>query len=329
MNFNELKERAGIVIMGVDRPIAMDAQAPLTTTPNGGIPALFTTYQDPRVIETVLAPVRMAEIFSERKMGTAITPNAIFTRVENTGTIATYGDFDNNGTASANTSFPQRDHYYYQTNITIGDLEIEQYQAANLDWVSRKQQSAAMALNRFQNKTYIYGVSGMKLYGMLNDPNLIAPLNLNVPNLGSMTAEDMFNQVFRPIYNQLVKQTVGNINAYTPMKLLLSPQFQTNLQNTNQFGKSLQTLLSENYPNLTIEVIPEYGQGTGGENVQWLVEEFEGMKTVELGFTEKMRVHAMDRETSGWKQKRSQGSLGAVVFAPTFVSSAIVGTASA
>lgn len=328
MSLQHLQQTKGLVFQGVERPVllGLDAQANLTTTANAGVPALFTQYVDPRVIETVLTPVRAAEIFSERRMGDMTTVNAQFLRVENTGNVASYGDFDDNGQADVNASFPVRDHYYYQTMIRVGEKEVEQYAKANIDWTFQKQNSAAMALNRFQNQTYIFGIEGLKLYGILNDPNLIAPLNINVASLESMVAEDMLNLVFRPIYKQLVSQSPGNINASLPMTLILSPAMETYMQNTNSFGNSVADLLKKNYPNLTIEVVPEYGQGSGGENIQWIVKEHNGVPTVELGFTEKMRVHAMEIKTSGYLQKRSQGTLGACVFQPIFVSSAVVGS---
>ena len=331
MSLEALKDKYGLV-WETNEPVkmmAMDAQASLTTSPTAGVPQWFTQWIDPRVIETVLTPVKMATIFSERRMGDMTTTKAQFTRVENTGTVATYGDFDTNGMADTNASFPMRDHYYYQTHIQLGDREIAQYNKANLDWVSRKQISAASALNRFQNRAYIFGIQGLELYGTLNDPDLIAPLNINVSNIATMSAEDMVNQVFRPIYNQLNKQARGNVDSGTPMKLILSPNMETYMQNTNSFGNSVSDLLKKNYPNLTIEIVPEYGIGAAGENIQWIVPEYDGMPTVELGFTEKMRVHAMEIKTSSYLQKRSQGTLGACIFSPIFVSSAIVGSTGA
>lgn len=327
-NYQALAQKFGLVQEGVANPelLGMDSQATLTTMATAGVPAFFLQYVDTRVIETVLTPVRAAEIFPERRMGDATTVNAQFLRVENTGNVSTYGDFDENGQADANASFPVRDHYYYQTMIRLGTLEIEKFAAANIDWPFQKQNSAAKALNRFQNQSYIFGIQGLKLYGLLNDPNLIAPLNINISGLASLPAEDMLNQVFRPIYNQLNKQAQGHVNASTPMTLILSPNMETYMQNTNSFGNSVADLLKKNYPNLTIEVVPEYGQSSGGENIQWLVKDFDGMPTVELGFTEKMRVHAMEVKTSGYLQKRSQGTMGACIFNPVFVSSAVVGT---
>lgn len=329
MSLELLKDKYGLAFETSEplKVLAMDEQASLTTYANAGIPQQFTQYFDPRVIETVLTPVRMAEIFPERRLGDITTTKAQFVRVENTGTVSSYGDFDGNGTSDANASFPFRDHYYFQTNIRVGTREIETYNKANLDWVYRKQQSAAQALNRFTNQSYVFGVQGLQLYGTLNDPDLIAPLNINLSSIATAPAEDIVNQVFRPIYNQLVKQTKGNINASSPFKLVLSPNMETYMQNTNSFGNSVSELLMKNYPNLKIEVVPEYGQGSGGENIQWILDDFNGMPTIELGFTEKMRVHAMEVKTSGYLQKRSQGTLGACIYNPIFVSSAIVGSA--
>ena len=55
--------------------------------------------------------------------------------------------------------------------------------------------------------------------------------------------------------------------------------------------------------------------------VQLVVDEYEGQTTVELGFTEKMRVHPLIQMLSGYEQKRSQGTLGAIIYRPLFIAS--------
>src|SRR6185436_10576122 len=85
MNLHDLQQNAGIVFAtgyapnvlsvqersrmeGELRRVAMDA-APLLTAPNAGILSLFTTYVDPRVIETLVEPMKAAQIFGETKKG--------------------------------------------------------------------------------------------------------------------------------------------------------------------------------------------------------------------------------------------------------------------
>jgi hypothetical protein len=50
---------------------------------------------------------------------------------------------------------------------------------ARVDWANRLNIASILTLNKYQNKTYFYGVEGLENYGLLNDPNLPAPI---VPN---------------------------------------------------------------------------------------------------------------------------------------------------
>lgn len=72
--------------------------------------------------------------------------------------------------SDANVNYPSRQPYHYQTLIRVGERELAIAGAARLDWSSRKQISAALTLNKFQNKSYIFGIAGLENYGMLNDP---------------------------------------------------------------------------------------------------------------------------------------------------------------
>ncbi|MEM8437574.1 hypothetical protein Q4S09_16330 [Morganella morganii] len=76
LNLNALEQRAGIVfatgyntqeLTPLAKSMAMDSE--LVTAPNAGILSLFTTYVDPKLIEVLVTPMRMAEIFGETKKG--------------------------------------------------------------------------------------------------------------------------------------------------------------------------------------------------------------------------------------------------------------------
>ena len=81
--------------------------------------------------------------------------------------------------------------------------------------------------------------------------------------------------------------------------------------------------MSKNFPGLKIVTVPEYSTAAG-EQVQLIVDDYEGQPTVELAFTEKMRVHPLIQAKSGFEQKRSQGTLGAVIYRPLFIASMLV-----
>ncbi|WP_368870093.1 DUF2184 domain-containing protein [Proteus mirabilis] len=328
LNFNALEQRAGIVfatgynpqaLTPLAKQMAMDSE--LVTTPNAGVLSLFTTYVDPKLIETLVIPMRMAEIFGETKKGDWTTQTAYFPVIESTGETSSYGDYSNNGQAGVNVNWPMRQPYHYQTIIRLGEKEMAMAGAAKIDWSSRKQIAAALTLNKFQNKSYIYGIDGLQNYGILNDPDSLP--NVTSTPWEAMDGQGVYDSIQGKLYSELIKQTNGHVETSTPMVLLLSPENEVNLHKTNQYNVNVYDQLNKNFPNLEIRSIPEFSTDAG-EIVKLIVREYEGQETLDLSFTEKMRVHAMIPELSSWKQKRSQGTFGCIIYRPMFIASMLV-----
>lgn len=120
--------------------------------------------------------MEMAKIVGEEQMGDWTTTSAMFTTVEPTGSTTTYDDFSEDGMSDANVSFEERDPYLYQTNTKWGDLEVAKAGVAKLDWINRKHQASIMTLQRFQNRSYAYSITGIRNYGLLNDPMVFVKL---------------------------------------------------------------------------------------------------------------------------------------------------------
>ena len=302
--------------------IAMDADyvgGTAQTSANGGIPSLLTTWVDPAFVEILLTELKMAKVFGEVKKGDRTTSSIMIPVVEASGETSAYGDFNNNGMSGANVNYVSRQPFAYQTNIRIGQVETEIAGEARIDWVAQHVNAATITLNKYQNQTYLYGVDGLQNYGMLNDPSL--PAALTGVNWYSLTALATFNEL-QKLMGQLVTQGRGYVDENSPLTLLLSPAMAINLRKINDFGITVREMLKESFPNMTIESIPEYSTASG-EYIQLILDSHNGRKTAEMGFTEKMRVGNVVLGLSGWEQKRSQTSLGAIIYYPMFVASMI------
>lgn len=336
MNLHDLQRNAGIVFAtgyapnvlsvqerqrmeGELRQVAMDA-APLLTAPNAGILSLFTTYVDPRVIEILVEPMKAAQIFGETKKGSWTDDFLQFPIAESTGETSSYDDFSENGMSGTNVNWETRDTYYYQTIIELGEREVERAGAAKLDWVSRKQISAALTLNKFQNKTYFNGVAGLRNWGILNDPSLLASITL--PTWVGGDGQVVYDGIAQ-LYGQLVEQTAGLIDRNSPFILLLSPQAEAAFTRTNMYNVNVSDQIKKNFPNMEVQTAPEMSTDAG-EAIKLIVKNYEGVDTVEPTFTEKMRVHPMVLGLSSWRQKRSQGTVGTIIYLPIMVASALV-----
>nr|DAN36165.1 MAG TPA: major capsid protein [Caudoviricetes sp.]DAN81583.1 MAG TPA: major capsid protein [Caudoviricetes sp.] len=320
--FNQLERDAGIVFMGgskkllgdkIAAALAMDAQPGLTTVGNSGIPAWMLNYVDPQLIEIILQPTKAAEVFGEMKKGDWTTETATFMTVEPTGEVSSYGDYNNNGVSGVNVNFPQRQSYHYQVFTRWGEREVARAGEAKIDYVARVNEASVNALNRFQNKTYLFGVKGLQNYGVLNDPSLPAATT-TAKTWANSTGEEVYESI-RKLFQTLLKQTGGKIDMNTPLLLVCSPTASVDLTKTNQYNVNVIDQLKKNFPNLRVETIPEYS-AISGETVQLIVEELDGQRTLDCAFTEKMRAHNMVLEASSIKQKKSQGTWGTIIYRP-------------
>lgn len=330
--FQSLAQDAGIIFPGTmdflvdgvshNIALAMDAQPALATVSNSGIPAYMSNFTDPKVIDILVAPMKAAVIVGESKKGDWTTTTATFPTVESTGEVSSYGDYNQNGSVGANANFNTRESYHYQTITQWGERELEMAGLAKLDWVSRLNIASVLTLNKYQNQTYFFGVSGLKLYGLLNDPSLPASIAPTAQwTLAGTTADVIFEDA-RRLVAKLISQLNGAIDAEAEMTLVTSPDVALALNKTNQYNVNVTDQVKKNFPNLKFETAPEYNTA-GGQLVQLIAKSIEGQETATAGFTEKMRAHAIVRDTSSFLQKKSQGTWGAIIFRPVAIASMI------
>ena len=340
-----VSRKFGIEFMGVDAQLqqtekerggllAMDAQPALVTVSNSGIPAFLSTYIDPKVIEVLVAPMKATEIVGEEtKKGDWTLETAMFPIVESTGMVSSYGDYAESGIAGANVNWVQRQSYTYQVITQWGERELEKMGLARIDWANRQRIASVLTLNKFQNKSYFFGIAGLANYGLLNDPSLSAPIApIADTTTGSslvtwaQKATDLTNGAIavyndiKALYGQLVSQANGlvELDMASPLTLVMSPTSQVYLTLTNQYNVNVQDMLKKNFPKMKIETAPEYSTASGNL-VQLIADEMQGQRTATTAFTEKLRAHPIKIELSSFKQKTSQGTWGTILFRPFLI----------
>ena len=335
-----LAQNAGVHFMGVDAQFqnpnaitlrdtgsgfACDAQPTLVTTSNSGIPAFLSTFIDPKLIEILVAPMKAAEVVGDEvKKGDWLTETATFPVVESTGLTSAYGDYSENGNAGANTNFPQRQPFHYQVMTQWGERELERAGLARIDWANRMNIASILTLNKYQNKTYFLGVAGLQNYGLLNDPALAAAISPTTKTAGgtswvNATANEVLNDIAK-LFQKAQSQANGLIDRDTGMTLAMSPLSDANgLTKVSDFNVSVADRIKKLYPNMTVKTAPEYTTGSG-ELVQLIVDELEGQRTASCAFTEKLRAHPIVVGASNFKQKKSQGTYGTIIYRPFLIS---------
>ena len=314
--------------------LAMDAQPGLVTDPNSAVPAILTTYIDPSIFEILFAPLKAAEILGEQRKGDWTTDTTMFPVVEHTGEVSSYGDYNENGRAGANTNWPQRQSYHFQVIMSYGDRELERAGLARINWVSEINRSGADLLNRYNNLTYLFGVNGLANYGLINDPNLPAPLTPATKAAGGVTwftaggspnatANEVYNDIIA-MFEYLVTANNGLVDQDSKLVLALSPSSAVALTFTNSFNVNVRDLLTKNFSKLRIVTVPQYGVQTttnsqgiaAGNLVQLIAENVEGQDAGFCAFTIKLRSFPIVRGLSNFRQKQTSGTWGTVIRMP-------------
>ncbi|NML93798.1 DUF2184 domain-containing protein [Novosphingobium olei] len=299
--------------------LAMDAQPTLATAPNIGVPALFTQYISPEIISVIFQPTQAAEFYGEEKMGDWTTDTASFPLTEVTGFVSAYGDFNQNGKSGANANWVSRQSFHFQTFTRWGERELARYGEARIDWASLQSEASSETLARALNASYFYGISGLKLYGGLNDPALPATIQPVTKVAGGYT---WANATVLEIYNDFLKcyqaiQTAmpALVNMSSPFDVSIPNTVEPYLAKTNDFGKTVKEILQQSFPNLNFTVVPENATGSGNL-MQFKLREVNRKPVTKAAFTEKMRVHPVLTMASGWEQKKSAGTWGTVIRFP-------------
>lgn len=323
-DFKTLATEKGIHLMPSVSKLAMDADPQPQLTANGGIPAIVSTFIDPTIVRTLFTPNRAVQIFGgEQKRGAWAQDSFLIQRVEETGDTVAYDDYSEQGAVQVTSDWEQREVFRFQTIVTYGELEQERYGLAMLPYVSEKQRAAIEVINQDQNKYYFYGVAGRKNYGLLNDPALPAPITpITVDGKTQWKDKqvvDIYNDILA-MYENLVTRTKGivgdGIDMAAPLVLAMSPQLSVYFKKANEiFGNSVEKMVRDTFPNIRIEVAPQYST-TSGELVQMFAASAQGQDVGFLAYNEKLRAHPLVTEVSSYKQKYSAGTFGAVITQP-------------
>jgi len=336
-----LHESQGIIVRGAmaylpepfkhNSQLAYDAAPALQGDPNSSIPSLLTTYVDPETYEQLYTPNKIAEAVGEKKKGDWTTDTAMFSLIEQTGEVTSYGDRSNNGRAGVNMNWPQFQQYRYQTIVEYGELEMERAGLAKINYVSELQRSATAVMTKFENTMYAFGVQGLQNYGLLNNPFLSAALSPATKVAGgtawdNATANEIFDDV-KTLVTQLISQLGGLIDKSAKLTLILGPSREALMAATNSFNVNVADLLKKNYPGLRIVTAVQYEalsagnpQGNSAGNLMQLIaDSVEGQQTVYSAFSEKLRAHPIIVDLSSWRQKRSAGAWGTILRVPVAV----------
>ena len=265
--------------------------AAMVTAANSGVPVEFTSYIDPMVIPILTATRGAREIFGEAKKGDWTTSYARFQTSEITGEVEAYTDYGQGGASDVNPTFPVRTQYIYQTNIRYGDREVDVASRARLQLAADKQRAAATVIDIASNKFALYGVAGLEIYGLLNDPNLPAAVT-PLPNAATKTlwADKSTKEIYEDVlylFGKMAERGAGHIDANTELVLATSPATQVQLGRATDFNISARQMLETYFPKIRFVAFPELATANGGTSILLVAPTIEGLPTAQIGFSEK------------------------------------------
>ncbi|HDL8447586.1 TPA: hypothetical protein PXR41_004575 [Yersinia enterocolitica] len=316
-------ESRGIFLPPSVTKFAMDADVQPGMPPNGGIPAIVSSFIDPEIVRTIFAKQKAADILGEKKKGAWAQDTLMIQRVEQSGDVVAYDDYSEQGGNQVTPGWESRQVYRYQTMVIYGELEQERYGLAMLPYVAEKQRAAAWTLNQAQNKFYFYGVSGLLNYGILNDPALPTPITPATVDSKTLWKDkqvvDIYNDVLA-LYADLIARTNGavgdGVDMASPLVLVMSPNASVWFKRANEiFGNTVEKMVKDTFTNIRIEVAPQYDTDAG-ELVQMFVETAQGQQAGYCAYSDKLRAHPIITMSSSWKQKHSGTTYGAVITQP-------------
>lgn len=294
--------------------------AAMVTAANSGVPVEFTSYIDPMVIPILTATHGAREIFGEAKKGDWTTSYARFQTSEITGEVETYTDYGQGGASDVNPTFPVRTQYIYQTNIRYGDREVDVASRARLQLAADKQRAAATVIDIASNKFALYGVAGLEIYGLLNDPNLPAIISpLSNADTKTLWADKSTKEIYEDVlylFSKMADRGAGHIDANTELVLATSPATQVQLGKATDFNISARQMLETYFPKIRFVVLPELATKTDGTSILLVAPTIEGLPTAQIGFSEKFRAMRLIPESSSFHQKFVGSSYGTIIYRP-------------
>lgn len=294
--------------------------------PNSALPFYAVMARNPKLIETILAPLMVEEAYKGVTVGGDLATSWYqFASREFNAAGSAFNDYSNDGAASVTYNQFFRASYAHQTHVVFGVTEGEKWAKAGVDYVADNHAAAFDYLKRVQNYIGFYGVKGLKLWGGLTDPNLPAPISPTAAKAGGVSWD---NKVGEEIYadilvliQRLISQTKNalRLNNKVRLRLLLPPKNVFDLNKPMSYAQiPVIKVLQDIYPNLEYIGVPEL-ETDAGNMIQMFIPEYNGNAVIQYSPSVPIREFPLFQRGSMVEQKKACGTFGSVTFYGIFV----------
>lgn len=263
---------------------AMDAGLvqPVTTS-SLGTPVQFLQQFLQGVIH-ILTTARRADVMAPiATVGDWSDEEIVLTALEHLGTPQLYKDHGQIPMVGYNPTYEDRTIVRFELGMESTMLDEERSGKAGINASSEKRAAIALAFEILRNDIFFNGFNGgaTKTYGVLNDPNLNAFTTVATGGGGNTTwASKTVNERISDLITAIStvrSQSGSNVDPESmAMKLTIASSVKdlmSEADSGNGVQHSVNTWLKENYPNITVEAIPEFDDADAGENVFYLYAE--------------------------------------------------------
>lgn len=260
----------------VQMTMAMDSALVGPAGGNLGTPLQFLQAWMPGVVEQITQVRKIDSIVGVQTIGSWEDEEVVQEAGEYTGKAELYGDVTNIPLSGFNSTYERRSILRWEQGAMFGRLEDARAQKHGTNLQARKRAAAARSLDIIRNRVGFYGYNqpDTRVFGLLNDPNLPAYVNVAAGSGGATWAVKTFLEItadIRSAVTALVTQSGGNISPDdTDMVLTIPMGFEEYMGVTSDFGNSVADWLKTTYPRIRVESAPEFLAANGGANVFYL-----------------------------------------------------------
>lgn len=311
----------------ITKSVAADAAPEMITTGSVATPIQFLQWINPKVVTMLTTKRDIDELVGYTKAGDWSDEEIVQGFVELLGAARPYGDKANPNYASYNTNYEKRTIVRFEESLEVGILSAMRASKARLNEHALKKEAVTRILEIVRNEIGFNGyVDGdNKTYGILNDPNLPAYVNVAA---GASASTLWKNKTMKEICTDLVtafsklrNQTGNNFDPQNDkFDIWISSAVVDFLSTQNEFGISVREWLAKNYPKATIKSSAWLNGVNGDADVFYVVpEELEGDKVIEQYGQDKMRFIGLWNKGKSQEEFYSNATAGVMVRIPAGV----------
>lgn len=247
---------------------------------NLGAPAQFLQNWLPGIVRQVTNVRVIDELVGVVGGGSWEDEEFIQTASELTGKAELYGDSTNIPFANYNATYERRTIVRFEKGMSVGKLEEARSSRANISMAVEKRAAVALVLDIQRNRVGFLGYNqpDTRCFGLLNDPNLPAYVNVAAGVGGSLWSQKTFLEIIADIRKGVVDLVVASGGNFRPANndftVALPLGYEQYLGVVDATGvTSVQAWFSSTYPRGRFVTAPEFIAANGGANVMYVYAE--------------------------------------------------------